>query len=475
MKRRQETERKRVELELQLKFVKEEEEILADELGVMPMSKASTENRDPTPQHGGQRNVPTELPVFSGDPADWPVFIAHYEYTSKNCGLSNWENMVRLQKALKGPALEAVRSRLLLPEVVPQVIATLRSRYGRPEHLISALIEKSVRTVPRLNLSRQSFVCDEGKWEHLKRLPILEYRDAEPKILIGLDNLRLAVPLKTREGSAGEPIATTSMKRFECFTTWNVGLDYFGPVLVKRGRSNEKRWVALFTCLTIRAIHLEVVSSLSTESCDNGTNFLGASRQLRKEIDERNEVLAATFTNAHTRWSFNPPGAPHMGGVWERMVRSVKAAISTVMEVKNTPDDETLETVLCDAEAMINSRPLTSSGIKQQPALPTNYRDSLKGNWKLTQHILDGIWRRWIKEYLPVIRRQGKWFENVREIKVGDLVLVVDGAVRSHWKKGIVERTIPGADGRVRQVWVRTTTGTLRRPVAKLALLDVAA
>nr|XP_049467061.1 uncharacterized protein LOC125908380 [Anopheles coluzzii] len=293
-----------------------------------------------------------------------------------------------------------------------------------------------------------------------------------------------------------------------------VGLDYFGPVLVKRGRSNEKRWIALFTCLTVRAIHLEVVHSLSTESCvlavrrfvarrgapveifsDNGTNFLGASRQLRREIEERNETLAAIFTNAHTRWTFNPPGAPHMGGVWERMVRSVKAAISTVMEAKHAPDDETFETVILDAEAMINSRPLTyvpldpenqeaitpnhfllgsSSGVKQQPVLPTNYRDSLKGNWKLAQHMLDGIWRRWIKEYLPVISRQSKWFENVREIRKGDLVLVVDGTIRNQWKKGIVERIMAGPDGHIRQAWVRTNTGAVRRPVAKLALLDIA-
>uniref|UniRef100_A0A182YRZ7 DUF5641 domain-containing protein n=1 Tax=Anopheles stephensi TaxID=30069 RepID=A0A182YRZ7_ANOST len=185
-------------------------------------------------------------------------------------------------------------------------------------------------------------------------------------------------------------------------------------------------------------------------------------------------------------------GAPHMGGVWERMVRSVKAAIST--EVKNTPDDETFETILHDAEAMINSRPLTyvpidpenleaitpnhfllgsSSGVKKQPTLPTNYRDGLRGNYTLTQHILDGMWRRWIKEYIPVITRQCKWFENVREIRPGDLVLIVEGTIRNHWKRGIVEDVITGSDGHVRQAWVRTATGTVRRPVVRLALLDI--
>ncbi|XP_053668305.1 uncharacterized protein LOC128718710 [Anopheles marshallii] len=181
------------------------------------------------------------------------------------------------------------------------------------------------------------------------------------------------------------------------------GLDYFGPVKVVHNLSTESCVMAVRRFVARRGAPVEIFS-------DNGTNFLGASRQLRKEIEERNGNLAATFTNAHTRWTFNPPGAPHMGGVWERMVRSVKAAISTVMEINNKPDDETFETVLLDAEAMVNSRPLTyipvdpenqealtpnhfllgsSSGVKQRPALPTCYSSGLKNNYRLAQHILD--------------------------------------------------------------------------------------
>ncbi|XP_062714235.1 uncharacterized protein LOC134291008 [Aedes albopictus] len=146
------------------------------------------------------------------------------------------------------------------------------------------------------------------------------------------------------------------------------GVDYFGPLLVKQGRSLVKRWVALFTCLTIRAVHLEIVHNLSTQSCvlairrfisrrgapaafysGNGTCFKGASRLLREQIQSIHENCAVTFTNARTTWHFNPPSAPHMGGCWERMVRSVKTAMTAIAEHPRHSSDEVLETVVLEA------------------------------------------------------------------------------------------------------------------------------
>ncbi|XP_062708877.1 uncharacterized protein LOC134288337 [Aedes albopictus] len=293
-----------------------------------------------------------------------------------------------------------------------------------------------------------------------------------------------------------------------------VDLDYFGPVFVRAGRSLVKRWVAVFTCLTIRAVHLEVVHSLSTESCimavrrfvsrrgpprefytDNGTCFQGASRELKEEMERRNEALALTFTSAETSWKFIPPAAPHMGGVWERLVRSVKVATGAILDAARKPDDETLETVLLEAEAMINCRPLTfiplesadqealtpnhfllgsSSGVKILPTAPVDGRSVLRSSWKLAQFITEEFWRRWIKEYLPVIRRRCKWFEETKDLAVGDLVMVVDCSTRNRWLRGRVQQVFPGKDGRVRQALVRTATGVLRRPAVKLAILDVA-
>ncbi|XP_055643274.1 uncharacterized protein LOC129779676 [Toxorhynchites rutilus septentrionalis] len=155
------------------------------------------------------------------------------------------------------------------------------------------------------------------------------------------------------------------------------GLDYFGPISIRLGRSCVKRWVALFTCLTALVVATELAFTLATESCklavrrfisrrgapleiysDQGTNFQGARKELQQEINKLNHELAATFTNAATQWNLNPPYAPHMGGIWERLVRSVKAAL-TAMEMSRNPDEETLITALAEAESLINSRPLT--------------------------------------------------------------------------------------------------------------------
>ncbi|XP_058456723.1 uncharacterized protein LOC131434094 [Malaya genurostris] len=226
-----------------------------------------------------------------------------------------------------------------------------------------------------------------------------------------------------------------------------VGLDYFGPLTVRIGRSNAKRWVALFTCLTVRAVHLEVAYNLSTGSCkmairrfiarrgapleiysDQGTNFQGANRDLKTAIEAINSSLAGTFTNAATQWKFNPPYAPHMGGVWERLVRSVKVALAYLPVARN-PDEEILSTVLIEIEAMVNTRPLTyipldnateealtpnhflllSSSCVGQPAkLPVDPRTIMRSSWNLAEVMLDRFWTRWIHEYLPVITRQTK-------------------------------------------------------------------
>lgn len=297
-----------------------------------------------------------------------------------------------------------------------------------------------------------------------------------------------------------------------------VGVDYMGPFLVKVGRSSVKRWICLFTCLTIRAIHLELVHSLSTTSCvmafrrfvarrgapseifsDNGTNFVGANRQLSEEkrkIERINEDCSSTFTNANTQWHFNVPVAPHMGGPWERMVRSVKVAMQAISDSARYPSDEVMETIMLEAEAIVNSRPLTyvpledenqealtpnhfllygSTGIKQPAMNPADDGNVLRDSYRLAQRIVDGFWTRWTREYLPMLTRRTKWFEPTRPLKPGDLVIVVDEASRNSWERGRILETYPDKSGNVRRAKVQTNRGVFSRPAVKLAVLDVTA
>ncbi|XP_055588827.1 uncharacterized protein LOC129741145 [Uranotaenia lowii] len=110
--------------------------------GFPPFSKhpvnSSQAFHQPTPQQlVARQSLGKELPNFSGDPTEWPIFISNYEFTTDACGFSNGENMLRLQRCLTGAALEAVRSRLVLPAGVPQVRAIPVLRSDRLEGLIN--------------------------------------------------------------------------------------------------------------------------------------------------------------------------------------------------------------------------------------------------------------------------------------------------------------------------------------------------
>ncbi|XP_062713506.1 uncharacterized protein LOC134290388 [Aedes albopictus] len=156
-----------------------------------------------------------------------------------------------------------------------------------------------------------------------------------------------------------------------------IGIDYFGPMNVVVGRRTEKRWGVLITCLTVRAIHLEVAHSLTTDSCilairnfiarrgapleiisDRGTNFVGASRELREALSQINQDKRMEhFVTTDTKWSFNPPASPHFGGAWERLVQSVEKALKQT-QLTRTPTDELLRNMLAEVKMIVNSRSL---------------------------------------------------------------------------------------------------------------------
>lgn len=291
------------------------------------------------------------------------------------------------------------------------------------------------------------------------------------------------------------------------------GVDCLGPLNVTVRRRPEKRWVVLFTCMTVRAIHLEILHGMDHDSfilafrcftarrgqpkemfSDNGTNFVKAERILREDMKLFNsEEIGQTMAREGIIWHFNPPEASHMGGVWERMVRSVKQAFYASMPSRSM-SDPLLRSLLAEIENMINSRPLTYLPLENEnsPSLTPNHfllgssngakpigvfddnAKLLKSNWLNSQLYTKIFWKRWILEYLPTITRRTKWFEPKEPLKEGDLVLLVDTEKNDyHWQRGRIETVKKSADGQVRSVVVKTSTGFLTRPVVKVAKLDL--
>ncbi|XP_044570176.1 uncharacterized protein LOC123257018 [Drosophila ananassae] len=291
----------------------------------------------------------------------------------------------------------------------------------------------------------------------------------------------------------------------------STGLDYFGPLLVTVARDQEKRWVALFTCLTTRAIHLELAHDLSTDSgilairnlicrrgtvhrlrSDNGRNFVGADREAKRfaEIFEP-ERIQSELSSKGIEWIFNCPANPSEGGVWEGMVQCVKRVLRhTVKEV--APKEHVLESFLIEALTNLpvsadQEAPLTPNDLLKGSACPPDTpgldgglvkEGATRKQWRVARILRDRFWRRWVLEYLPTLTRREKWCRREKPIQRGDIVFVCDPAVpRRDWRKGVVEETFAGTDGEVRRARVRIMDGDrtrwIMRPASKLAALDL--
>lgn len=292
------------------------------------------------------------------------------------------------------------------------------------------------------------------------------------------------------------------------------GVDLFGPFNIKRGRVSVKRYGVIFTCLACRAVHIEMATSLETDSfiqalrrfiarrgqvkeirSDNGTNFVGADRELRKAIKEWNTAqIENTLLQRDITWLFNPPSGSHHGGVWERIIRSIRKIMNAMLREQSL-DEEGLQTFFCECEAILNSRPITTPSndindlealtpqhlllLKTNPNLPPGAFDRedayARKRWKQVQYMSDLFWKRWTREYLPQLQKRQKWNHPARNFAQGDVVLIVDeSAPRGSWLMGRIVKIMVDEHGVVRKVRVKTKTNELERPITKLCLLQEA-
>ncbi|XP_055910658.1 uncharacterized protein LOC129945022 [Eupeodes corollae] len=302
------------------------------------------------------------------------------------------------------------------------------------------------------------------------------------------------------------------------FPFTHVGLDFAGPfeLKVQKGRFYQavKGYACLFICLCTKAVHLEAVGSLSTESflaaldrfvgrrgvpqqlfSDNGTNFVAANKILKKEL--KKAVSEATleaeklYLPKNLKWNFIPPGSPHMGGLWEAGIKSFKTHFKKVVGNSRLTFEE-FSTLLVKIESCMNSRPISPISENPSDPLPLTPGHFLKGapllslpesqvgeiaklrNWERVQQILYSFSKRWKEEYLTDLQRRTKWKFPKRNIKVRDVVVVRnENLPPTQWRLGKIEAVHPGKDGKVRVATVKTQQGETLRPIVKLCLLPV--
>ena len=290
-------------------------------------------------------------------------------------------------------------------------------------------------------------------------------------------------------------------------------IDYAGPFITVqgRGRARTKRYLCLFTCMTSRAVHLEMAYDLSTDgflnaffrmasrrglpeevTTDNGSNFVGADNELRDLVNALNQdAIRQRTSEKGIRWRFNPPAAPHFGGAHESLVKSAKRSLNAILKNADVNDEE-LMTSFIGAEALLNSRPLTYQSAHPADATPLTPNHFLHGQmggefaprtvdeiafnprrrWRRVQELLRHFWQRWTREWLPSLAARQKWRQNRRNLRVGDIVLVVgQNSPRGEWPLARVAETFQGRDGQMRVARVEMGQRSLIRPISKLCFL----
>lgn len=296
------------------------------------------------------------------------------------------------------------------------------------------------------------------------------------------------------------------------------GLDYCGPVHLKLTNTKKaitvKAYIAVFVCMATRAVHLELVTDLTSEAflrafrrfigrrglirrlwSDNATTFVGAQRLLQPVAGQiRRASMAPEARQWAIEWHFITPRAPHEGGLWEAAVKATKCHLIRILQDRHMVYEE-FETVLIDIEACLNSRPiqpLTNDPHDLNALTPGHFLigrapiqlpavDLLQApegrltRFNLLRRLQQDFWKRWSTDYMSALFSRATWKYPERQFAVGDMVLVKDYTTPpASWPLGRVTEVYPSDDGEVRRVLVRFKRTELRRSVQQLIYLPMA-
>ncbi|XP_069986261.1 uncharacterized protein [Penaeus vannamei] len=282
------------------------------------------------------------------------------------------------------------------------------------------------------------------------------------------------------------------------------------PIILPNKSSLVKLMVRWHHEKLAHCVHIEVMDSMETDSfinalrrftarrgpvksirSDNGTNLVGTEKFLRQELQLLDQTaICDTMSTRGISWCFNPPHASHFGGVWERQIRSIRRVLSGIC-YQQTLTDDSLHTLFCEVEAIINNRPLTRITDDPdclQPLTPSmllnlegspgpvmntdNKNLYARRRWKQVQYLADLFWKRWSKEYLPLLQERQKWNIKRRDVKKGDIVLVLDERLpRGTWPLARVIEVMCDSDGHVRSAKLTTVNREYIQPISKMCLL----
>ena len=294
------------------------------------------------------------------------------------------------------------------------------------------------------------------------------------------------------------------------------GVDFAGPFYAKPNfvMEDKKYWIVLFTCMQVRAVHLEIVQDMSTETflmalrrfiarrgrpafimSDNGRTFKKAAKDVikLKEFVQLNGIQDF-LRHERIHWYFNVESAPWWGATWERMVRTVKEALRGSLLKHNLTEDE-FRTFVVEAESVVNSRPIAEVSDDVENPLPVSPSQLLFGydtacdimsnvedmpttkplnlSWKKRLHLSTNFQRKFMKDYVQNLLPRKKWLEkNDKPLVVGEVVLVQEPSKRKLWPLARIKALMKGRDGLVRAAVLQTPLGETRRPIQRLVPLE---
>ncbi|XP_054706729.1 uncharacterized protein LOC129216539 [Uloborus diversus] len=300
--------------------------------------------------------------------------------------------------------------------------------------------------------------------------------------------------------------------------TFNVaGVDFCGPFEIKYKNQRKgiysKIYLALFICLATKAIHIELVTELTSEAfiaalkrffarrgksstimSDNAANFKGADSELKRWLSlvtKQNSSFSNYLTSESVIWKFIPPNSPNFGGLWEAGVKSVKYHLKRNLNNVRLTIEEFL-TIVIQIEGILNSRPLTPlpsdsneyevltpdhfligrpiNAIPEPQLIDTN--ENHLSRWQKLTRYSQLIWKSWQRDYLNHLQNRTKWCFKQGNIPIGTMVLLKDDNLPpGKWTLGRIIQTTPGSDGNIRVVKVKTSSNIYTRGISKICVL----